>query len=238
MKNTRSIVRAPQMVLDFSFQLPTHVSINSRSPALVRAEEDDQVHAPSKRSAGAELGDMVVDDRVLSQGITTWRSLIDFAIRTGHTELYESEDGRQGLRRPGFRYAPISRLPERAPEYVKDVLTGRLASYLEQKKLQLTSARVAADDTFKAQVVLESSTFQISIFEGRKLDSTWSFKLMDLPRTPGLQADDEEAQLAFVAKRIKRIQREGRIAGGDARLISKAVIRAVESILKNIEVSK
>ncbi|MGZ2819067.1 hypothetical protein AAER06_04805, partial [Pseudomonas aeruginosa] len=66
MKNTRSIVRAPQMALDFSFQLPTHVSINSRSPALVRAEEDDQVQAPSKRSAGAELGDMVVDDRVLS----------------------------------------------------------------------------------------------------------------------------------------------------------------------------
>jgi hypothetical protein len=230
MKTQRSTFQAPQMALDFSFQQPGRVSVNSTATKVTDNDEDQLPGAP-KRSAAAELSDMVVDDRVLSQGITTWRNLVDFAIRTGHTELYESEDGRQGLRRPGFRYAPISRLPERAPEYVKDVLAGQLAARLEKLKVQQSSGRLTADDEFKVQISLEGSTFQVSVYEGRKLDSNWSFKLMDLPRTPGLPDADEAALVAFIARKVKRLQREGRIAGGTPNLIGKAVLRGVSSVL-------
>ncbi|HHH9443128.1 TPA: hypothetical protein ACP32N_005116 [Pseudomonas aeruginosa] len=230
MKTQRSTVQPPQMALDFSFKLPGPVSVNSTA-AKVAPIDDDQLPCAPKRSAAAELAEMVVDDRVLSQGITTWRKLIDFAIRTGHTELYDSEDGRQGLRRPGFRYAPIARLPERAPEYVKEVLSGQLAARLEKQNAQFATGRLTADESYKIQVTMEGSTFQISVFEGRKLNATWSFKLLDLPRTAGLQEADEDAQVAFISRKVKRLQREGRISGGVPSLIGQAVIRGVNSVL-------
>lgn len=238
MKSQRATPQASQMAFDIFALEPSRVSINSTATVLGRSHYDDQVPAANKRNSGSELSAMVVDDRVLSQGITTWRNLIDFAIRTGHTELFASEDDRQGLRRPGFRYAPINRLPERGPEYVKDVLAGQLATRLEQKGAQFASGRMTGDETFKAQVVLDGSTFQISVYEGRKLDANWSFKYMDLPRTAGLQADDDKARVAFISRKIKRIQREGRIAAGDAQLIAQAVIRGVHSVLKDAEGAK
>ncbi len=116
----------PQLSLNLGVSLPIFAGINS--PTSDVREAVQALPCPSG-SPEVILGQMVVDDRAFKLGKTTWRNLIDMALSTGHTEIYESEDGEFGLRKPGFRFGPIATLPEVAVGYVRE----RLAAASKRK---------------------------------------------------------------------------------------------------------
>lgn len=110
----------PQMCLDFMSAMPFFTGVNS--PA---AEPQIQKQEMSGVAPELALAEMVVDDRVLRLGKTSWKNLLDTAIGTGHTELYESSPGEFGLRKPGFRFGPIARVPAIAVPYLRERLAAR-----------------------------------------------------------------------------------------------------------------
>lgn len=69
-------------------------------------------------SAALFLGQLPVDDCVFGLGFTNWKALIDHALRSGHFELFSYDEIRIGLRKHGYRYAPIPRLPAAGVTYV------------------------------------------------------------------------------------------------------------------------
>lgn len=88
--------------------------------------------SPIMGSAASALSKRSVDDWVFGLGFTNWKAVIDHALRTGHFELYRSEEGNLGLRKHGYRYAPIPRLPSGG------------ATYIQQRLLSIASERNAA----------------------------------------------------------------------------------------------
>ena len=106
-----------QLHLNLSLSIPIFAGINS--PTTYCREGAHAIPCTGE-SPEITLGQMVVDDRVFKLGKTTWRNLIDTALSTGHTEIYESEEGEFGLRKPGFRFGPIAALPEFAVSYVRE----------------------------------------------------------------------------------------------------------------------
>lgn len=65
-----------------------------------------------------DLSCKAVRDLAFPLGVTTWKTLIDTAMQTGHTELY-SDGFSVGLRKPGYKFAPIPKLPAGGVRYVK-----------------------------------------------------------------------------------------------------------------------
>ncbi len=110
----------PQMCLDFMSSTPFFTGVNSPvADPHIKKQELSGI-APE-----LALSEMVVDDRVLRLGKTSWKNLLDTAIATGHTELYESSQGEFGLRKPGFRFGPIARVPDIAVPYLRERLAAR-----------------------------------------------------------------------------------------------------------------
>lgn len=121
----------PQLSLNLAMSIPLFSGVNC--PATDRR---DVVH-PLPCPAGSPemiLGQMVVDDRAFQLGKTTWRNLIDMALSTGHTEMYESDEGEFGLRKPGFRFGPVAVLPEIAVGYVRERLAANAKRRNGKKK--------------------------------------------------------------------------------------------------------
>lgn len=77
---------------------------------------------PIEGQASVSLAQRSVDDWVFGLGFTNWKTVIDHALRTGHYELYASDDGCMGLRKYGYRYSPIPRLPKGAITYIQQQL--------------------------------------------------------------------------------------------------------------------
>lgn len=73
-------------------------------------------------SAALALSKRPVDDWVFGLGFTNWKNVIDHAIQTGHYELYSGDDGVPGLKKHGYRYAPIPKLPAGGATYVQQRL--------------------------------------------------------------------------------------------------------------------
>jgi hypothetical protein len=73
-------------------------------------------------AAAQALSQRPVDDWVFGLGFTNWKNVIDHAIQTGHYELFAADDGVPGLKKHGFRYAPIPRLPAGGAAYVQQRL--------------------------------------------------------------------------------------------------------------------
>lgn len=115
-------MNTPQIPLDLMLSSPIFSGVNSPRPA-----QSNNVCATSMAGISPDLAlsGMVVDDRALRLGKTTWKHLLDTAIETGHTELYDAEDGQVGLRKPGFRFGPIARMPDIAVPYVREQLAAR-----------------------------------------------------------------------------------------------------------------
>lgn len=109
----------PQLSLNLAMSVPLFAGVNC--PTSEGREAVQTLPCPSG-SPEMILGQMVVDDRAFKLGKTTWRNLIDMALSTGHTEMYESEAGEFGLRKPGFRFGPIATLPDIAVGYVRERL--------------------------------------------------------------------------------------------------------------------
>lgn len=109
----------PQLSLNLAMSIPIFAGVNS--PTSDRRDLV-QPHPWPTGSAEMILGQMVVDDRAFQLGKTTWLNLIDTALNTGHTEMYESDEGDYGLRKPGFRFGPVAVLPDIAVGYVRERL--------------------------------------------------------------------------------------------------------------------
>lgn len=84
--------------------------------------------------AADELARWTVDDWVFGLGVTNWKAVVDRALQTGHFELFRSEEGRLGLRKHGYRYAPIPRLPSPAVTYIQQQLLHMAAARLSKQK--------------------------------------------------------------------------------------------------------
>lgn len=95
--------------------------LNSEPSAFDVNAVDDGVIGPGtfrEGSVATFLSRRPVDDWVLGLGFTNWKTLIDHALQTGHYELFPCEAGGLGLRKCGFRYAPIPRLPDGGSTYI------------------------------------------------------------------------------------------------------------------------
>lgn len=125
---------------------------------------DDGVIRPvplSGCSVAFAMSQRSVDDWVFGLGFTNWKTVIDHALQTGHYELYASEDGCFGLRKHGYRYSPIPRLPVGG------------STYIQQRLLVIASARndvrgrqekmITAAPEFAFKVVIETGCCDLTI---------------------------------------------------------------------------
>lgn len=90
---------------------------------------------PASQDVSADLASRAVDDWVFGLGFTNWKTVIDHALQTGHLELFPAdESGFYGLRKHGYRYAPISRLPRSGVTYIQQQLLNRAADRVTHSK--------------------------------------------------------------------------------------------------------
>lgn len=94
-----------ELQLSFLETAPAEFDVNAVDDGVVAAGKATQ------GSAALSLSQRSVDDWVFGLGFTNWKNVIDHAIQTGHYELFSAEDGVSGLKKHGYRYAPIPRLP-------------------------------------------------------------------------------------------------------------------------------
>lgn len=215
---------SPQMGFEFSHSKVAAAAVNKLGATSIA---DLDLSNPTRIAAGDALSRMVVDDRVLNMGMTTWRALLDRAIYLGHTELYPSEDGRMGLRKPGLRFGPIHRLPELGPEYVKSsVFLMRVRKALAAG-LELKSARVTVKETLKLDLVVQISTFQISLYVGRKQTCVFDLDLGSFP----ISLDGERMDWANLGLDMALA---AALPEADPRLVSHALGTAAAQIVKLI----
>lgn len=91
--------------LSFLIAEPSAFDVNAVDDGLIRPG------TTFTGSAAGQLAQRSVDDWVFGLGFTSWKSLIDHALWSGHFELFNAGDGLYGLRKHGHRYAPIPLLP-------------------------------------------------------------------------------------------------------------------------------
>lgn len=155
----------PQLGFDFAGGLALSAGINKSGSKSIT---DLDLTNPTGIAAGEALSRMIVDDRVLHMGMTTWRALLDRAISLGHTELYPSEGGQVGLRTPGLRFGPIQRMPDLGPQYViQSIFRNRVESRLNTEE-QVKSGRVLVQGTTKVELEVFQETMALYLFFGRK----------------------------------------------------------------------
>lgn len=144
--------------LSFLSAEPAAFDVNAVDDALIRSVPLDG------GTVGAALAQRAVDDWVLGLGFTNWKSLIDHALQTSHFELYASEDGWLGLRKHGYRYAPIPRLPAGGSAYVQQrllvIASARNAALDRQEKM------VAANAHFAHKCVIENGYCDLTVKQG------------------------------------------------------------------------
>jgi hypothetical protein len=110
------------------------------------------------------LAERTVDDWVFGLGFTNWKVVIDHALQTGHYELYDSEDGLQGLRKHGYRYAPIPRLPVAGAIYIKQQLLLIACAKLSRKRLPAERFISAGEGvSYKCSVTSNTCDVQVKI---------------------------------------------------------------------------
>lgn len=107
-----------QIPLDLMMSIPVFAGINSANS--ITTAPDDCCAAFTSCSPELALSSMVVDDRALHLGKTTWKNLLDVAIATGHIEIYDAEPGAVGLRKPGMRFGPVNCIPDIGVGYVRE----------------------------------------------------------------------------------------------------------------------
>lgn len=105
-----------ELQLSFLDTAPAEFDVNAVDDGVVAAGMAIQ------GSAALSLSQRPVDDWVFGLGFTNWKNVIDHAIQTGHYELFSAEDGVSGLKKHGYRYAPIPRLPAGGGTYVQQRL--------------------------------------------------------------------------------------------------------------------
>lgn len=191
---------APQLGFDFQLGDPGKAFVN-------KLGTDQDILTVSFDAAGSTAADslarMYVDDRVLGLGKTNWRELLNRAIAHGHTELYLSQDGRQGLRMPGNRFGPITRMPEHGPEYIKRTLLDRAIRKAQKGDVSIKSGRVRASEAMKVEWVVDKAAV-VNVYETRKLVCAIEVDLHNLPFGDGPADEDVSSQAAYFAGLFER----------------------------------
>lgn len=167
-------------------------------------------------SASAALAAFVVDDRVLSLGLTNWKSVLDRAIHSGHTDVFDSDDGRKGLRKAGSLYALIGCMPERAVEYVKarTLVIGIEKLAAKYRKLPSSSGMLGVKDSFIIRAT--SSAIEVVLNIDEETLPAILLSPEDIPFSDGCQNDDEALLSSFTRDRIKcQLKLSGREANFD-----------------------
>lgn len=177
---------------------PARIDINSVD-ARTNLKPDDS----GRRQAADALAERIVDDRVFSLGITTWKKVIDCALSTGHTEIFKGDDDRPGLRKSGYRYAPLPRLPERAVEYIKGRLLVMGMDALSQKKRSMPMERGDLPAGGSFSVKAGPHGFEIVVRAPGANIPAMLIALGKIPFTDGSQADDAKRIATFLRGQFK-----------------------------------
>ena len=123
---------------------------------------DDAVIRPGMLGAGAVatlLAQRAVDDWVLGLGFTNWKALLDHALHSGHYELYSSDNDSVGLRKHGYRYAPIPHLPVGGSTYIQQ----RLLMIAATRNAGRQEKMIATGPDFAHKVVLEGAVCDLTV---------------------------------------------------------------------------
>ena len=144
--------------LSFLSAEPAAFDVNAVDAAFIRSVPLDA------GSVGAALAQRSVDDWVLGLGFTNWKTLIDHALQTSHFELYASEDGCLGLRKHGYRYAPIPRLPEGGSAYIQQRLL--MIAAVRNAGLDRQEKMVTANPHFAHKCVIENGYCDLTVKQG------------------------------------------------------------------------
>lgn len=112
-------------------------------------------------AAALTLSQRPVDDWVFGLGFTNWKAVIDHAIRSGHYELYAGDEGFLGLRKSGFKYAPIPKLPAGGATYVQQRLL--ILATERTEALSRVERMVAVDAEFSHKCVVEDGECNVTI---------------------------------------------------------------------------
>lgn len=141
--------------LSFLSAEPSAFDVNSIDDGVILA------YASRAESASKELSSRPVDDWVFGLGFTNWKALIDHALRTSHYELVDPVGGACALRKHGYRYAPIPRLPPMGMRYVQQrllVLAGERKGLLSRhEKMTATGA------SFSHKVVVDGEACLLTV---------------------------------------------------------------------------
>lgn len=178
-------------------------------------------------TAAESLARMYVDDRVLGLGKTNWRELLNRAIAHGHTELYLSQDGRQGLRMPGYRFGPITRMPEHGPEYIKRTLLDRTIGKARKGDDSIKSGRVRVSEGLKLEWVVDKAAV-VNVYEARKLVCAVEIDFHNLPFGDGPPDEDASSQAAYFARLFEK---QGL---PEANLLAASCVQALHLLITNL----
>lgn len=158
---------------------------------------------PAFGTAASALSARTVDDRVFHMGMTNWKAVIDRALLLDHTELFDSDFGRQGLRKHGYRYSPVPLLPARAVEYVKGCVLLMGANKLTNKARSRLGCTAALTNGMHLTVTVIGSGTEIFVADGAQLSSV-QLRFDEISFSDGLAPDDAKLIGKLVAKVLKR----------------------------------
>lgn len=208
MANPAAPYPLPQLGFDFCVAELAPPAVNNFGSTFVDTSDVDFSKSLNARDSLAKL---IVLDRVLHLGMTNWRALLDRALDLGHTQLYSTGPGDLGLRKPGLRFGPVSRLPSRGAEYVKQRLMARRVACFASGVSQKT-ARVCAYDNVKVDctVLMDSVTF--GIYCGRRSLTRLVVPLDEVTFTDETQAADAELLKVQLVKRLAPFSTEIQVA--------------------------
>lgn len=208
--------------MDIASQLSLHhIPEGSQAFDINRLDATRNTVGPASTRGSAEsaLAERVVDDRVFNMGMTNWKAVIDRAILLGHTELFDSEFNRQGLRTHGHRYSPVPLLPERAVEYVKSrvlVIGARKLTKKTRDQLGVTTELASG----KALLVkLSATTVELSVsLDDQVVSLQVAFE--EIAFSDGREADD----IKVLGKQLSAaLKRQASKAGLALKMVAKDV---------------
>lgn len=160
--------------------------------------------SPRKKACDS-LNERVVDDCVFGMGMTSWKSLIDRALITGHTQLFNKSDVHTGLRKPGHDYGAIPQLPDRGAEYVKCAQLIKGKDTIARKKVAYPSIKSRCNEAsgFGFQVNGTATGIYITLtIKGARM-SDIHIPYACVPFTDGLVADDIERHKIYLRGQVK-----------------------------------
>lgn len=176
------------------------LSFLSAEPAAFDVNSvDDPIIRPVTAGTGSAatlLSQTSVDDWVLGLGFTNWKTLIDHALQSGHYELHASVEGHVGLRKHGYRYGPIPRLPVGG------------SAYIQQRLLMISSTRnavrgrqerlITAGPDFAYKVVIVGDLCDLTVKQGGDVTRCGI-------EVGNLAFDDQLVESSLLAEQLTRI---------------------------------